>query len=392
MQGVETSHLNATIDAVLSGYYALMDSTVAEALKPVLAYGKGDTLGLDAMPEITIVDKLCDYDRYAIIITEECGLKEEQLVELNDPQRFRTIYLADPTDRSNQFKELLLGVLADDRTRTVAEIASDTKTRKQWEEKNGAPASITGSTSAITCLRRGIPIFAVIANYITQQLYVSCSAGNYLLDLPKKMTHIDLSHVQKSGQRIFFRGLNLTDGDTMRRFVTFMGDGSKKKGYKENFEDSQLMTSEEQTRYLHYAQPGGPSRALYLSDLQPLEVPIGFVLANGEKIGEWIHWLPFVMFAKKLDDESKPALQIFEIFQDRPWAKEGILMSTPPSYSIFRSIKDGSKEVVIDVTRFAYFPNPSKIRSTLLITPYGNAWASRVVNQYGYRPIKLFYQ
>jgi len=389
MQGVESSHLNAGIHATLRGYYALMESTVAEALKPVLAYGKSDTLGLDAMPEITIVGALSEYDKFSIIITEECGVKTDDSAILNDPQLFRTVYLSDPTDRSAQLKELLKSVPEEEQKKTVGEVMQDPKTRKFWETNHGSPASITGSTSAITCLRRGVPIFAVIANYVTQQLFISCSAGNYVVDLPERFSDITLAYAQKNGRRLYFRGIDATNKDAQRRFVTFMGDPIKKKGYRENFNDSQLMTDEERERYLHYALPGGPSRALYLSDLQPEETPIGFVLANGEKIGEWVHWLPFVMFAKKIDDDSKPALQLFEICQDRPWAKEGILMSTPPSYSIFRPVDSAGKQVMINVSRFVDFPNPSMIRSTLLITPLGNGWASRIVNQYGYRSLNL---
>ena len=386
MQGVEISHCNAAIRAVLAAYNSVLGSTVEEALRPILAYGKSDTLGLDAMPEITLVERLEQYDKYAIVITEECGSRESShFTNTDDPRRFRTIFIADPTDRSDQLQKLLEGVT--DRTKKVGEVLRDSESRKSWAEEFGAPVEITGSTSAITCLRRGVPIFSVILNYITQQLVVSCSAGIYVLAIPEELVNIDLDFVRDRGRRLTFPSINALKTSDMRRFVTFMGSAGKK-GYQENLQDSKLMSSAEQEEFLHYRSPGGPSRTLYLSDLQPKETPIGFVLANGEKIGEWIHWLPFVRFAKKSEDESLPALRLFEIYQDRPWTKEGILMSTPPAYSIFKPIgKDG--DAVIDVSRFSAFPNPSRMRSTLLVTPCDNQWATRVVNQYGYRPLIL---
>lgn len=40
MTGIEMSHCNAAIGAILTAYYATMDSTVDEVLSPILAYGK----------------------------------------------------------------------------------------------------------------------------------------------------------------------------------------------------------------------------------------------------------------------------------------------------------------------------------------------------------------
>ena len=152
--------------------------------------------------------------------------------------------------------------------------------------------------------------------------------------------------------------------DDMRRFVTFMG----KEGYKENLLDSKLMTEADLDRSAHERFAGGPLRILYLSALQPANKPIGFILANGEKIGEWIHWLPFIHFARTEGDQNEPALRIFEVYQDRPWTKDGVLMATPPGYSIFRPYSESDSRIVIDVGQFSHFPNPSRIRSTTLPT------------------------
>jgi hypothetical protein len=383
MQGIEKSHCNAAIEAVLTAYFAFLHSTVEEALRPIHAYGKNDTLGMDAMPEITIIEVLQRYDQFSVVITEETGSREKtHFVQSDDPRRFRTVFLSDPTDRSAQLKKLLDQV--ENKSQRVIDVVQEKDYRTKWEAQFGKPAEITGASSAITCIRRGVPIFSVMVNYITQQLFISCSAGNYMLDLPENTRGIDLDHVRSSGKKLFFRNID-SHGD-MHRFVTFMG----KQGYKENFIDSHLMSEKEMNGYLHYDLPGGPLRVLYLSTLQSTDVAIGFILANGEKIGEWIHWLPYVRFARKENDEGEPALRLFEVYQDRPWTKEGILMATPPAYSIFKPANETDNQMVINVGHFSGFTNPSKIRSTLIISPVDNQWATRVVNQYGYRHIELF--
>jgi hypothetical protein len=214
---------------------------------------------------------------------------------------------------------------------------------------------------------------------------VSCAAGNRIVPLPDERTEpIDLDYVRANGELVTFPGID-GDVDNMRRFVTFLGDTGKV-GYKENFADSGLMSETEAQTYLHYGVPGGPSRVLYLSSLEPKEKPVGFILANGEKIGEWVHWLAFVRYSKSQTDESQPALRLYEVFQDRPWTKEGILMSTPPNYSVFREY-DG--KLYIDTGWLLRMPNPSQLRSTLIVAPFDNRWAVRSGSQSGYRSIRF---
>jgi hypothetical protein len=385
MQGVEISHLNAAIKAVLMAYYDLMHTTVEDALRPVDAYGKKDTLGMDAGPEITICEQLNRYDSGAVVITEEAGLKGVNFNDTfrsGDPETFRTVFISDPTDRSNQLKEFLANFSKDLK---IGDIFGKKENIIKWEEKFSIPASITGASSAISCVRHGVPIFAVIVNYITQELFVSCAAGNKILHLPNERPElIDLDYVRKNGEVILFPNI---DGQisSMQKFVTFLGDVGKI-GYRENFIDSGFMNEEQMTQFLHYGKPGGPSRSLYLSFLQPKSSPIGFILANGEKISEWIHWLPFVRFARSSNDDSQPALILYEVFQERPWTKEGILMSTPPNYSVFREYNG---KMYIDTSWLLKMPNPNKLRSTIIIAPYDNRWAVRASSQFGYRQIKF---
>lgn len=384
MQGVEISHLNASIKAALTAYYDLRHSTVEDALRPVNSYGKKDTLGMDAGPEITICEELTRYDSGAVVITEEIGSKRTsediRPGESSNPQTFRTVFISDPTDRSNQLKEFLAQF---PKEMEIGEIFGKADSIAKWEEKYSSPATITGATSAISCVRRGVPIFSVIVNYITQELVVSCAAGNKILKLPDhRPALIDLEFICAKGNALSFPTI---DGKGMRKFVTFLGDTGKV-GYKENFIDSGFMDATQMAQFLHYGKPGGPSRALYLSSLQPQNSPIGFILANGEKISEWIHWLAFVQFARSLSDDSQPALILYEIFQERPWTKDGILMSTPPNYSIFREYEGN---IYIDTNYLLRMQNPSHMRSTLIVAPYDNRWAVRSSSQSGYRSIRF---
>ena len=385
MQGVEKSHLNAATSAGLTAFYDLMHSTVEDALRKIAAYGKKDTLGMDAGPEIIICEELRRYDAGAVVITEEIGSRGMKLLSdtfrPNDPQTFRTVFISDPTDRSNQLKAFLAEF---PKEMKIGAIFKDPGTKDKWEAQFGGPASITGATSAISCIRRGIPIFSVIINYITQEMIVSCAAGNRIVKLPDdRQCTIDFDYVRTHGKIITFPTV---DGlRCMRRFVAFLGDAGKI-GYRENFLDSGLMSEAELKDNIHYEKPGGPSRALYLSSLQPRQAPVGFVLANGEKIGEWIHWLSFVQYARSQQDDSQPALILYEVFQDRPWTKEGVLMSTPPNYSVFREYEE---KLYIDTSWLLRMPNPSKLRSTLIVAPFDNRWVLRFSSQAGYRPIRF---
>jgi hypothetical protein len=113
------------------------------------------------------------------------------------------------------------------------------------------------------------------------------------------------------------------------------------------------------------------------------------VFANGEKIVEWIHWLPFVRFGKIDKEPTRHALNLYEIYQARPWTKGGILMSTPPPYSVFCELDGCEGRVVIDIERLQSFSNPSRFRSTLLVAPTTNTWAVTVMETHMYRQIEF---
>ena len=389
MQGVEIGHCDAAIKAALAANYTLLDSTVEDVLQPVDTYGKKDTLSLDARPEIDIVQIMRAHDDNSVVITEEIGQKGKlNLTHTHDPRALRTVYICDPTDRSLYLKKFLAAELQKNnkvKTAKVSDVVSHPEAISDWEQLAGSPASITGAFCALSCIRHAVPIFSVLLNYITQDLFVSCSAGNYSLRIPLDRPRIDLGYVKANGTKLVFPTVRRAFNDDARRFVTFVG----KEGYKENLLDSKLMSEAELDKLLHYPEPGGPSRILYLSSLQPKDKPIGLILANGEKIGEWIHWLPWIRFARKEDDQGEAALILFEFYRkDQLRIKDGVLMSTPPFYSIFKRI-DSSGRMLVDIARFSDFDNPSKIRASLIACPTGNTWATGLVEQSGYRSIEF---
>lgn len=384
MTGVEIAHCNAMIDAVLTGYYELCATTVGVACAPTRTFGKKDTLNLDAIPEHDISKQLQKFDSHAIVITEEAGARERfRYNDLRDPKRFRTIFICDPTDNSKGLQMFLEG---HKECRRVQDVLTQESAISEWEKLYGAPTAITGASSAITCLMHGVPICSVMVNYISRELFVACSAGIFRMNLPDAFVDMTFELICKRGEQLYFSATDRHDFLEMTRFVTFMG----KPGYRENLIESKIIPDAdlEQSLYCGRSEAAGPMRALYLSELQANTGPrIGFILANGEKIGEWIHWLPFVRFARTRLDNSGHALLLFEICHERPFTKDGILMAAPPAYSIFRPSEEKSAYMVIDVGKFADYSNPSKVRASLIVTSCENIWATGVVERCGYRPI-----
>ncbi len=109
-------------------------------------------------------------------------------------------------------------------------------------------------------------------------------------------------------------------------------------------------------------------------------------MANGEKIGEWTHWLPFIRYARRPDDNSASALRLFEVSQTQSLMIDGYVMMTSPDYSIFKHSGE-HRSTIIRSERLQDRENPSKYRSTLILIPASNQWALNQVEQYGYREI-----
>ena len=387
MQGIERIYCDVCIGAVISAWRSLLESSATETLRKV-RYGKGDTLALDAIPEIIIAERLRNYDQSAILVTEELDTyaKERWPIDSN-PLRQPLMFFSDPTDRSKQLEIFFKKISRKKPVVKIGDLMQAKGCIKSWEEEFEAPASITGATTSITCFCKGALIFSVLLNYITRTIFVASSAGIFQLELPdfadSQLDTIDLLYVTQHGHALTFLPAKSScqTSDDFNRFVTFLG----KEGYRENFDDSMIFV-ENPDDFLHHTEPGGPARILYLSELQKGFGPIGFILSNGEKIGEWIHWLAFVKFAK--NEQGDPTLKVFEISIDRPWTKDGVLMSTSLPYSIFSG--DGNR-AFLDISQLKNFPNPSKFRSMLVITPSDNERIIHVMRQHEYREVGNFF-
>ncbi|MFH1354122.1 MAG: hypothetical protein ABIH36_02445 [bacterium] len=381
--GIERAYCNAVLNALVDANQTMLDTLVEEAISKSHVPYKGDTLGLDQRPENTITADLKEFDQYAILITEERGEDANPLATTGPTtvHGARTFYGCDPCDRSSELCEFL-----QKNSRPgdhVADVIRQRDTITNWERSYGQPVSITGANAAITCIRRGQPICSAILNYITRELVVACSAGIYQAKLPlNPKVKIDFDFFRAKGSPLKFRQPPTSHS---KRLVTFMG--KPERGYPQNFSRSKLAVEHELTRHLHYDKPGGPTRILYLSSLQPPIKPVGFIVSNGEKIGEWLHWLPFILFANQEDDWNAKALRLFEVTQEDSLMRDGYLMMPSTAYSAFKDTSDGT--FTINVDRLSDLDNPSKYRATLIVTPAINKWVLGRIEQYGYREIKF---
>lgn len=387
MQGIETAYCDVCINALVGAWRGLMEASALEAIQKV-HYGKSDTFGLDAITEIIISSRLREFDRHALLITEELDDQARRRWPTDsDPVKQPLMFFSDPTDQSNQLCKFLQEVSKDDPIIKVGVRMESMDAAAGWEKMFGAPVDITASTTSITCVRKGEIIFSVILNFIARTIVVAVDTGVFLYRLKpftdESNEDITLAEITRSGERIAFPGIRDShySPDECKRFVTFLG----KEGYRENFRDSMLFV-EDPDQYIHYKEPPGPPRALYLSNLQKKHGPVGFILANGEKIGEWIPWLSFVKHAR--NERGSRALRAFEIFLARPWTKNGMLMSTSPAYSIFAEGPDGK---FLDMSRLRSFERPSQFRCMLVVVPSDNERITHVLQQHQYREVTEFF-
>ena len=388
MQGIERKYCDVCISAVVGAWRELMDITAYEALRKT-RYGKGDalgqTMGLDAIPELTISGRIKDFDEHAIFITEELDEQARRRWPTDsDPIRQPLMIFCDPTDRSIELEKYIQEISVGNPMGKVGVLMAACDQKAVWEKvSQESPAIITGSSTAITCVRKGEVIFSIILNYITGTIFIATNIGVYHLQLndyaDPANEALTFSDITKKGQHLVFpsvrdRGFSLDD---CRRFSTFMG----KKGYPENFTDSELFV-EDWKAFIHHSTPPGPPRPLYLSELQRNYGPVGFVMANGEKIGEWIHWLAFVKFAR--NENGGQALRAFEIYLERPWTKYGILMSTSPAYSLFYG-EPGN--MFLDISRLRTYERPSQFRCMLVVLLADNERITNALLQHQYREV-----
>lgn len=383
MQGIEREYCDVCIKAVIGAWQELMETTGAETLRKV-RYGKGDTLGLDAIPEITIKGRLEQFDSHAILITEELDDQAHRRWPTDsDPIKQPLMFFCDPTDRSIQLKKFFSRISEKDPMAKIGKLMSDCNPEKVWEEMFEPPVVITGATAAITCVRKGEIVFSVILNYISPIIYLATDIGVYWYRLRNfsdiANENITSAEIFKEGKSLLFPGVRKLgySMDDCRRFVTFLG----KEGYRENFNDS-LLFMDNPDKFLYHQEPPGPPRVFYLSEFQKDNGPVGFILSNGEKIGEWMHWLSFVKYAR--NENGDHALRAYEIALERPWTKNGMLMSTSSAYSLFCSAGDIE---YLDISRLRNFERPSQFRCMMVVVPYDNERIIHILEQHQYREI-----
>jgi len=384
MNGIEVAYCNNCLSALIGAWQGLMEASAGEAIRKV-KYGKGDTLGLDAIAEVIIKGRLFDFDPHAILITEELdGQSRHRWTTEADPIKQPLMFFSDPTDRSAQLMKFFTTFAQKDPAAKIGACMAQINPEELWGEMFEKPAVITGSSTSITCVRKGKIVFSLIVNFITATVVCAVREGVFLYKLQSfdnpKNNQVTIWEVMKKGSPLIFPGVTELGyrPDECKRFVTFLG----KTGYKENFNDSMLFV-ENPEQYLHHKEPPGPPRPLYLSNLQKGHGPVGFILSNGEKIGEWMGWLSFVKYAK--NSTGNRALRVFEISLERPWTKNGMLMSTPPHYSLFYVMSP--ERGFLDLSRLRNFERPSQFRCMIVVLPADNERMIHVLEQYQYREV-----
>jgi len=380
MVGIDQAYANAAIRALLEANWQLQEATIGELLQKT-SYGKGDTKGFDAIPEIVISEELKRFDPDIVFLTEEIGRQRKFSV----PQEIELqpiLYISDPTDRSSFLEKFLQGFVKENPSfidLKFKEILRNEEIKERWENLASGPAVITGPTGSISGIKKGVPFFAVIVNYLTQDLFVACDWGKKRFNIEgisqEDFKWITLEKIFAEGEEIIFDQERNLDVEESKKFFTFIG----KEGYEENLKEAKIFLNQP-LDYLVYKEPGGPTRILYLSSLYEGEV--GFILSNGEKIIEWIHWLPFISASNR---ENK-TLKIFEISFEKPWTKNGILMATTIAYSIF-VYSEKEKRHLLNLVKLQDYPNPSQYRSCLLVTNEDNRWAIHTMRQRQYREL-----
>ena len=92
MVGIEESYCNTVIKALLLANYALLEATITDAVQRSSVWGKGDTLGLDAIPEIAILECLKSFDQYAVdLFKRNAVTREEAISACSDEQAFQRV-------------------------------------------------------------------------------------------------------------------------------------------------------------------------------------------------------------------------------------------------------------------------------------------------------------
>ena len=384
MQGYERNYVDLIIKAGLSAYVGIRTTPVAELIGFVKSGKKeNDTLGMDWVAETRIREDVMNYDSKIILVTEEAEPKRTDFPPyVNRDSRGKTV-ICDPIDRSSPMKKLVIELEKLFPGTTISGLPEDFDLIKFWETNIAeAPVKITGGTTALTCLIGGKTLASVVINHIAENIVIAVPAGIYEYSLKRpidEIESIDMKTIVKGKKQVYFPASKdscpkIAD---MKKFVAF----AKKSGYPENLRDS-LIYFDDFLNHLHHDNPGGPSRTLYLSNFQKGHGSVGSIISNGEKITEWIHWLPVVKYAK--DVNGNPALRVFEVALEKPHQKGDVLMSCCSTYSIFVQREN---ESLIDISFLRRFDKSSHYRAMLVVVPSDNRVVIDAMNKHCFREI-----
>lgn len=362
MKGIEKQYLRNCIKALCYARLALLRLSSEEAVEPI-RYGKADSLRLDAVPEIVMSETLCGkFDPHVPLITEEIGSSRKL-----DGTEDQFVCFSDPMDRSKVLCDFL-----SPRKGLLSRLFEDQRIIQEWEDNCGGEVELSGPYGSITGIRHGQILFCVMINYITGTLYIA--SEGLVGSIPFESIFSDL------GQNEFKRTKVLFDSVTPLQFGAVGKDPAnidttfvaycKGKKYQDNLLESRVLGKKTldriQQEHLVYDVVGGPARILYLQS----PAGVGFILANGEKIIEWIGWLAFVKFSEK-------CLFAYELSFDSSWTRDGILMAPSDAYSVLgdeRGLERGGRYKIlkIDLQKLKYLRNPSQYRSTIVVCPAAN--------------------
>lgn len=393
MKGIERIYCDFAIRTVLGAALDLMRTPVAEVTRKQ-KIGKKDTLGMDAVPENSIREAVDGFFINPVLVTEETDhITRTYWPEDSDPDKQPLMFFADPMDRSTKFGRFLKNFPATcgkSEIDLVGDVIASPEAASYWEKEidSISPIMISGATIALTCVNRGNIVVSVVMNIMTRTIFVACPSGVYVLhicgdveQMGKIHSAINLKMVERRGKKIHF-GFNKNRCKTREdfiRFVSYVGNAD----YADNLSGSGVLP--DYRSHLYHDCPGGPSRILFLSDFQPSDSPIGFILANGEKIGEWIHWLAYVKFAK--DAQGKNLFNIYEVTLVKPCTNDSILMSPLPPYSIFRHKSNSARSSFLNLSRLRELDRPSNFRSTVIVTRSDNIHIKNIMYGKGFHEI-----
>ncbi|MCX6816137.1 MAG: hypothetical protein NT120_04785 [Candidatus Aenigmarchaeota archaeon] len=316
MDGASKDLMYACMKALKKAHDGMVSLRCDRAVDCV-SNGKSDTYGLDQATEEVIKHSIADYDKDLVLITEETGKAYHGERGLEPT---RTILISDPTDRSIIMKKFLDKQIAEDdskKKKYVGEILE--QGMGKWKTELGDPV-LSGASGSITAIKDRRILFNVMVNYITGHMFVSSPLGN------RYGTTDDLYQMSP---------VNFSPDAEGDGFATFLG----KTGYEENLEKCDIGVNKD--KCIDPWAPG-PTRILQLSDIYK-QKDAGFILANGEKIGEWIGWLSWVKYAKDSHEPDENALQAFRIFFECPRTREYVSVAPAPHYSIFRDEGDETR-------------------------------------------------